>query len=95
MVEANKARIVAISAMPPAAVAHARYLCKRLHARFADIRMIVGVWHARADPGRIKQRIACEESVHVVTLLAQAQEQIDQLAQSPAVRTDAAPDSPK
>jgi predicted PurR-regulated permease PerM/methanogenic corrinoid protein MtbC1 len=95
MVEANKARIVAISAMPPAAVAHARYLCKRLHARFAEIRMIVGVWHARADPQRIKQRIACEESVHVVTSLAQAQEQIDQLAQSPAVRTDAAQDSPK
>jgi predicted PurR-regulated permease PerM/methanogenic corrinoid protein MtbC1 len=93
-VEANKAHIVAVSAMPPAAVAHARYLCKRLHGRFADIRMIVGVWHAKADPDRIKQRIACEESVHVVTLLAQAQEQIDQLAQSPALRVEPSPAAP-
>jgi methanogenic corrinoid protein MtbC1 len=89
MVEEKKAQIVVVSAMPPAAVAHARYLCKRLHARFADIHMIVGVWHARANPERIKQRIACEDSVHLVTLLAQAQEQIDQLAQSPAVREPA------
>jgi len=95
MVEENKAQIVAVSAMPPAAVAHARYLCKRLHARFADVRMIVGVWHAKADPDRIKQRIACEDTVHLATLLAQAQEQIDQLAQSPAVRTDVPQGAPK
>lgn len=86
MVEDKKARIVAVSAMPPAAVAHARYLCKRLHARFPEVHMIVGVWHTRADPERVKQRIACDASVHVVTLLAQAQDQIDQLAQSPMVR---------
>lgn len=91
MVNEKKSQIVAVSAMPPAAVAHARYLCKRLHGRFPDIHLIVGVWHARTDPERIKQRIACEESVRVVRLLAEAQEQIDQLAQSPAIR-NAAPE---
>lgn len=94
MVEEKKAPIVAVSAMPPAAVAHARYLCKRLHARFADIHLIVGVWHAKTDPDRIKQRIACEDSVHLVTLLAQAQDQIDQLAQSPAIREPVPPPTP-
>lgn len=86
MAEQKRARIVCVSALPPAAVAHARYLCKRLHARFPDVNMIVGVWHARGDLDRIKQRIACEDTVHVVTMLARAQEQIDQLAQAPAVR---------
>lgn len=89
MVEEKKAQIVAVSAMPPAAVAHARYICKRLHSRFPEINMIVGVWHTKADPERTKQRIACEDSVRLVTLLAQAQEQIDQLAQSPTIRTPA------
>jgi predicted PurR-regulated permease PerM/methanogenic corrinoid protein MtbC1 len=86
MVEDKKAQIVAVSAMPPAAVAHARYICKRLHGRFPNIHLIVGVWHTKADPERVKQRIACDESVRVVTLLGQAQEQIDQLAQSPMIR---------
>ena len=86
MTEAKQAGIVCVSAMPPAAVAHARYLCKRLHARFPEINMIVAVWHAKGDLERIKQRIACQDTVRVVTLLAQAQEQIDQLAQSPVVR---------
>lgn len=89
MVEEKKAQIVAVSAMPPAAVAHARYLCKRLHGRFPEIHLIVGVWHTKADLERVKQRIACDESVRVVTLLGQAQEQIDQLAQSPAIRNAA------
>lgn len=85
-IETERAKIVCVSAMPPAAVAHARYLCKRIHARFPDLNMIVGVWHARQDPDRLKDRIACDESVRLVTLLTKAQEELDQLAKSVALQ---------
>jgi hypothetical protein len=90
-VETERAQLVCVSAMPPAAVAHARYLCKRIHARFPEINMIVGVWHAKQDPDRLKARIACEDSVRLVTRLAQAQEQLDQLARSVALQPAAEP----
>ena len=80
MIEKQNVQIVCVSAMPPAAVAHARYLCKRIHARFADINMVVGVWSTRADPQKVKLRIGCTPTVQIVTTLAQAQEQIDQMA---------------
>jgi hypothetical protein len=36
---------VCISALPPLAVMHSRYLCKRLLNRFPDLRVIVGLWN--------------------------------------------------
>jgi hypothetical protein len=82
LVEKEKGQIVCVSAMPPAAVAHARYLCKRVHARYPDMNMLVGIWTLKTDPDRAKRRIACSDTVHIVTNLAEAQQQLDQLAQS-------------
>jgi predicted PurR-regulated permease PerM len=81
LIESRKADLVCVSAMPPAAVAHARYLCKRVHLRFPDMRMVVGLWTAKGDLRKAKLRIACAESVPVVTTLAQAEHEIDQMAQ--------------
>jgi hypothetical protein len=38
--------VICIAAIPPGGRAHTRYLCKRLHARFPDLRIIVGRWAA-------------------------------------------------
>jgi hypothetical protein len=85
MVDQSKAHIVCVSAMPPSAVAHARYLCKRIHTRFPAIDMLVGLWTVKADLRKAKDRIACSDTVHLVTNLDQAQHEIDQLAQSHVV----------
>jgi len=42
LVEHSNTDVVCISAMPPMAAAHARYLCKRLQGRFPDAYLIVG-----------------------------------------------------
>lgn len=81
MVEARGAHIVCVSAMPPSAVAHARYLCKRIHLRFPELPMMIGLWLAKGDLRKAKHRIACSESVRMVTTLAQAEHEIDQRAQ--------------
>jgi hypothetical protein len=85
MVDQTKSHIVCVSALPPSAVAHARYLCKRIHARYPDIDMIVGLWTIKGDLRKAKDRIACSDTVHLVTNLDQAQHEIDQMAQSHVV----------
>lgn len=89
MISSKNADLIAVSAMPPAAVAHARYLCKRIHLRFPDIPMAVALWNAKGDLRKAKSRIACDEAVPVVTTLAQMQHEIDQLAQPILVRNNA------
>jgi hypothetical protein len=94
-IEKQGIQIVCVSAMPPAAVPHSRYLCKRIHARFPDIALLVGVWHSKADVAKTKRRIACADNVSMTTTLAHAQEQIDQMVHSILARgsTDLTPTS--
>jgi predicted PurR-regulated permease PerM len=91
MVESKHIDVVCISAMPPAAVAHARYLCKRLGARCPDVGVVVGLWTLKGDLSKAKERLACRTGVQVVATLADAQEQLDQLTQSLLSRTAAKP----
>jgi hypothetical protein len=91
MIETQNAQIVCVSAMPPGAVAHARYLCKRIHTRFPDLSMAVGVWLSKADPEKIKRRIACTHTAQLVSTLSQAQDQIDQMAQRFIVLANSSP----
>jgi predicted PurR-regulated permease PerM len=88
----HSADVVCISAMPPAAVTHARYLCKRLHARFPAMPLVVGLWNARGDLKKAQERIACGESVRVVAKIADALEQVRSLAQPRLVQNRTASD---
>ncbi len=95
MVEQRGADLVAVSAMPPAAVAHSRYLCKRIHVKYPDIRMIVGLWSFRGDLKKATDRITCVGTVSVMTTLRDAIDQIHQQVQPLLLRNESAgqPDS--
>jgi len=88
-VDKETADIVVVSALPPAAVAHARYLCKRLTTRFPEMSMVVGLWTVRTDMDRARRRIACSDAVLLATALAGALEQIHQLAQPKLLQASA------
>jgi predicted PurR-regulated permease PerM len=81
LIEKNNTDVVVVSALPPTATSDARYLTKRLRARFPELPLIVGLWTFKTDLERARRRISRDESVKLVTTLAQAQEQIDQRAQ--------------
>ena len=81
LVQQLHADVVCISAMPPAAVMHARTLCKRLRGRVPQGNLVVGLWHAQGDLNKAKERIGCDPNVHVVATLADAQAQIRLLIQ--------------
>ena len=89
MVEQKQAHLVAVSAMPPAAVAHSRYLCKRIHAKYPDIGMIVGLWSFRGDLKKATDRITCVGTVSVMTTLKEAMDQIHQQVQPLLIRSEA------
>ncbi len=90
LVEKRKADVVCISAMPPAAAAHARYLCKRLQGRFPDAHLIVGLWNAKTDLTKMRERIGCGATTHLVGTLSAAQEKIHGLLQPLVQRTEPA-----
>ena len=80
-VERLKADAVCISALPPAAVTHARYLRKRLRAKFPDIGMVAGLWTLKGDPIRFKERLAVVGNTQVALDLRQALDQMYQIIQ--------------
>jgi hypothetical protein len=87
-VESHRSDIVVISALPPAAVTHARYLCKRLHTKFTDLNVVVGLWTVRSDLGAAKQRIACVKTDTLASTFHTALQEIEQLVHPLLLRGD-------
>jgi hypothetical protein len=86
LVEGRKADVVCVSATPPAAVMHARYLCKRLRGRFPEVNLVVGLWDAQGDLNKARERIGC--GAIVVATLADAQVQFNLLTQTRLPRSE-------
>ena len=65
-------RLICISALPPGAAIHARYLCKKMREHFPETTLLVGLWNAQGDVQKTKERLhSCGASI-VVTNLADA-----------------------
>jgi predicted PurR-regulated permease PerM len=91
LVEKRGVQVVMISALPPAAVTHARYLVKRLRGRFPELKVIVGLWTTRGNLERAKQRLETIGTNLVVSSIHDAVEQLRQTVQ-PLMVTQAADD---
>jgi hypothetical protein len=89
-VEQRKADVVVVSALPPGAVSYSRYLCKRLHGRFPDIDMAVGLWTIKGDLKKAKERITCAADVQIATTLSGMLDVVHQMAQPMMLAGDAA-----
>lgn len=90
MVEAasrHQARIACISALPPSAATHARYLCKRLRVQIPDISLVVGLWGVKGDLTKTRDKLRCKETDQVVRSLAEVVEQIAPLVQTMTAAT--------
>ncbi len=66
-------QVICISAMPPAAMMHARALCRHLRGHVPEGNLVVGLWHSPDDVDKVKERIGCGDNLHVVTTLVDAQ----------------------
>jgi predicted PurR-regulated permease PerM len=80
-VEGAEADLVCISSLPPAAGAHARYLCKRLQGKMPDLGVLIGLWTEPGDLKRAKERIGSIGKVEVASTFRAALELAHQMAQ--------------
>ncbi|HEV8293396.1 MAG TPA: AI-2E family transporter [Tepidisphaeraceae bacterium] len=76
IVEKYDAKAVCISALPPSALAHARYLCKRVRGRLKDVPVVIGLWGTKVDPKKALARLACSERDKIVRRLREAKTEI-------------------
>ena len=80
-VESAQPDAVVISAMPPAAVSHARYLRKRLADKVPNAEMIVGLWGAPGDLARARDRLGDDAHVRLAGSLRTAINQLHEILQ--------------
>ncbi|HEY1921377.1 MAG TPA: AI-2E family transporter, partial [Tepidisphaeraceae bacterium] len=81
VIQSQKSAVVCISALPPAAVAHSRYLCKRLHTRFPELPTAVGIWTSKTLPKTLLDRLSGDHRVHPVAHLKDAITKIHEMIQ--------------
>ena len=73
--------IVCVSALPPFAVGQARSLCKRLHARFPELKIVVGLWGFAGGVPKAQERVGSTCTDAVATSLSEALLQVRRLAE--------------
>ena len=78
----KKADLVVISALPPSAVGHARYLCKRLRQKYPDVKLVIGLWTVKSDLEKARERINCGGNHPVVSTFSNGIHEIEQLTHS-------------
>jgi predicted PurR-regulated permease PerM len=82
--------MVCIGALAPGGLAHARYLCKRIRARFPEIKILVGRWGASESIETARATLTSAGADRVAATLLEAHEQLVRLAQlTPAAATPA------
>lgn len=71
--------LLLVSHLPPGGSTAARYLVRRLRARFADLPILVGFWSAQgntAEAAEAAERLTNVGATHVVFGLAEARDQV-------------------
>jgi predicted PurR-regulated permease PerM len=69
VVERSGTRAVCLAVLPPAGLSRTRYLCKRLRARWPDLRILVGRWTAETgEENREVLLAAGADAVHTTLL---------------------------
>ncbi len=79
LIERRQDDIVCISALPPYAFQPARTMCKVIRERFPKLKLVVGVWGFSGDVEKAKARFERTQPDRLVTSMAQAVEQIQEL----------------
>ena len=79
LADPGKDDVICISALPPYAFAPARVICKQMRGRFPRIKLVAGIWGFKGDTEKAKARFERNQPDRLVTCMAQALEQIEEL----------------
>jgi hypothetical protein len=79
MVAEKEPAILCIGSLPPGGLAHTRYLCKRLRARFPQARLIVGRWGLKHNVEQHRHQLLEAGADAMTTTLAETRQELDSL----------------
>ena len=79
IVENERPSCIVVGSLPPGGVAHARYVVKRLRARFPDVCIIVGRWGCKDDLAEDPAPLVSAGADRVATTLAATRDQVEEL----------------
>jgi AI-2E family transporter len=79
LIERRQDDLICISALPPYAFPPARTMCKVIRERFPKLKLVIGVWGFSGDTEKAKARFERTQPDRLLTSLAQAVEQIEEL----------------
>lgn len=68
--------VILVSAMPPGALLHARYLCRKLRNQFPDVPIVVALWDAHGDLQKATTRLSSAGQCKVVNRVGDAIEEL-------------------
>jgi len=80
LVETARPQVICVSALPPGGLAHARYLCKRLRARYPDVKIVVCRWGIRPDHTENWDVLLSAGAEHVSGSLLETRDHLSRLA---------------
>jgi predicted PurR-regulated permease PerM len=93
-IEQEEPTLVFIAVLPPGGLVQARYLCKRLRTRFADLRIVVGYWGETRSFDKLLVRLRSAGAAYVATSLLQSRSQIQALMRPATPRPQAPVSNP-
>ncbi len=76
LVAERKVEIVCLSALRPFAVMQARYLAKRMRARFPQLKILIGLWDAKKSSEAARSNLETARPDWIVSTLAEAISQV-------------------
>jgi methylmalonyl-CoA mutase cobalamin-binding subunit len=79
-VRERQAEVVCISALPPFAATHARYIAKRLRPQFPEMRIVVGLWQTIPHSKKAEERLLAAGIDRFVTSLVDAVQYMVEIA---------------
>jgi len=71
--------LVCIGALPPGGLAHTRYLCKKLRARFPEIKIVVGRWGLTGGVEANREQLQDAGADLTATTMLETQSQLNSL----------------
>ena len=76
-VAAEQPALVLIGSIAPGGLAHTRYLCKRLHARFPELRILVGRWGEQPGAAPSAEPLREAGALSVSSTLVETRQQLN------------------
>jgi hypothetical protein len=80
VVEQQRVRLICVATLQPGALAPTRYLCKRLRARLADSKIVVGRWGTTDEGDALGELLQAAGADDVGTTLLETYHQLLQLS---------------